>query len=330
MKMCRLVVGALLVAALLALAPFTLAPVALADSSTATVTGTVIDQDTSQPISGAHVSTQDASGNWYSAATDTSGDFTLSGLPPGSYTLTAAALPQYQVATVGPIALSAGETDQETIALQAAVGNLTGRVTDDHGAALAGMQVQLSNSDGATMDGWSTFSGAGGSYTVTGLPAGTYTVTVLDGVSDTPNQQPVQLGSTTINGASTTTDDLQLPAPKVPGGTAAQNAARDLSWLNAERVANGLPGGIVLNPRWSTDCAAHDAYERANGGGLTHYETPGQAGWSPGGWWVGTTSILAAGDRWSAAANPWETAPIHLDQLYAPSLSVIGIDDSHG
>jgi hypothetical protein len=318
--------GAALVLVLLALAP-----AAWADSSTGTITGTVVDQMTGQPVSGAFVSTQDAStGGWNGVNSDAQGEFTLSGLSPGSYTVYAASFPQYQDTTFGPITLAAGETVQGVrIEMKPVTGNLTGRVTDPSGAPLAGMQVQLSDSSGASQNGWSAYSNASGGYTIKGVPAGTYTVTVLDGVTGAAPQQPVQPGDTTINGGHTTTDDLHLPAPQVPPGTAARNSERDLAWLNAERVANGLPGGIVLNQRWSTDCAAHDAYERANGGGLTHYETTGR-GFSPGGYWVGQTSILAASSTWAAAANPFETAPIHLDQLYSPSLSVAGIDDGSG
>jgi hypothetical protein len=34
--------------------------------------------------------------------------------------------------------------------------------------------------------------------------------------------------------------------------------------------------------------------------------------------------------RWSESADPWQSAPIHLMQLFTPSLSVIGLDDSGG
>ncbi len=322
LKAARWLIGAALVALLLATAP-----AALADSGNATVTGTVEDASTTMPIANVQVSASDTTGDSASAVTDSNGNFTLS-LPPGTWTFTfTPSSSAYQSQTLGPDTLSAGENPgQGLILLQPNLGDLTGRVTDATGAALPGMQVQLAYANGA--DGPTGFTGADGHYAFTGLDAGTYSVSVLAGVSDTKNLQPVQVGSVTVSPSTTTSDTLVVRTP-VPPGTVALNAARDLAWLNAERVSNGLPGGIVLNPRWAADCAAHDAYERANGGTLTHVEQLGNRGSSTGGWWDGTASVLAA-SVWAAGNNPFETAPLHLASLYAPSLSVVGIDDAHG
>jgi hypothetical protein len=119
---------------------------------------------------------------------------------------------------------------------------------------------------------------------------------------------------------------LTLAAPAradVPAQTA-------LSYLNAQRAAVGLPAGIVEEPAWSLDCALHNTYEMQNGGQLTHQEEPSAPGYTEGGAWAGAHSILSAGSDWTPAANPWEDAPIHLDQLFTPSLAVIGIDDTNG
>jgi hypothetical protein len=119
---------------------------------------------------------------------------------------------------------------------------------------------------------------------------------------------------------------LTLAAPAradVPAQTA-------LSYLNAQRAAIGLPAGIVEEPAWSQDCALHDTYEMQNGGQLTHQEDQSAPGYTEGGAWAGAHSILSAGSDWTPATNPWEDAPIHLDQLFTPSLAVIGIDDTNG
>ena len=104
----------------------------------------------------------------------------------------------------------------------------------------------------------------------------------------------------------------------------------DLALLNQERVAWGLPAGITENTTWSSDCAAHDNYERLNGGGLTHQEQPGNPGYTAGGAYAGENSILSYGSAWSAFDNTFENAPIHLIQLFTPSLAQVGIDDSSG
>lgn len=319
--------GAVVPLLVLVVALFAIAPAALADSTTATLTGEVVDSGTSSPLPNVQVSTTDGSGNSAAGAvTDSSGHFTIPGLQPGDYMITFTP-PSPWNSDFRYATLSAGQTDDlGTISLSGGTGTVTGHVTDGSGA-LPGMEIQLTAPNGATSTGFSDDTGA---YTIANVPTGSNSVAVLDGAPDTFDQQTVQIGSVTVNGNTTATEDITVPAPPVPAGTVAMNSNRDLAWLNAERIANGLPGGIVLNPRWSTDCAAHDAYERDNGGMLTHYEAQGQPGYSDGGMWVGQTSILASDSGWAAGDNPFETAPIHLDQLYSPSLSVVGIDDNHG
>jgi len=104
----------------------------------------------------------------------------------------------------------------------------------------------------------------------------------------------------------------------------------DLALLNHERAAWGLPAVITENTTWSSDCAAHDNYERLNGGALTHQEQPGNPGYTTGGAFAGENSILSEGSAWSPFDNTFENAPIHLIQLFTPSLAQVGIDDSSG
>jgi hypothetical protein len=115
------------------------------------------------------------------------------------------------------------------------------------------------------------------------------------------------------------------PPPAHPGATGWRDL-RDLSWLSAERARAGLPARLGLSRRWSADCAAHDAYERDNNV-LSHPEDMTAHGASTGGAWAGLHSVLAI-SGWTRRANPWENAPIHLMQLFSPSLSKVGIDDS--
>jgi hypothetical protein len=203
---------------------------------------------------------------------------------------------------------------------------MTGAVTGAHGGPLAGMPVTLSSPDGdacssAPACGTDTSSGQNGRYTMY-VPAGTYTLQVSDAGQSTAARTIVAQAGTVIHAS------IELPAPPVPAGTAAHQSARDLRRLNAERAADGLPAGLTLAPRWSAECAAHDDYERDNGV-LTSTENPDSPGASVGGAWAGLNSELAEG-RWTPTANPWENAPIHLLALLAPSLSIVGIDDSDG
>ena len=98
--------------------------------------------------------------------------------------------------------------------------------------------------------------------------------------------------------------------------------------LNAQRAASGIPAAIAHVAQWSGWCAQHNAYMRANGGELTHEETPGAPGYTPEGAQAAASSVLARGS-WNAG-NPWETAPIHLHQLLAPRLDAMGVEDAAG
>ncbi len=115
-----------------------------------------------------------------------------------------------------------------------------------------------------------------------------------------------------------------VAAPPAGAATAADAAAT----LNAERSANGIPAGITVDPQLSADCAAHDHYMAA-GHGLTHQEVPGAAGYSTAGAYAASHSVLAEGTGWDNG-NPYASAPLHLDQLLAPRLGVIGSADAAG
>src|SRR4029078_13527143 len=62
---------------------------------------------------------------------------------------------------------------------------------------------------------------------------------------------------------------------------------------------------------------------------LTHKEIPGRPGYTAEGAWAGENSVLSEGESWTDE-NPFESAPIHLSQLLAPSLTAVGADDTDG
>jgi hypothetical protein len=113
------------------------------------------------------------------------------------------------------------------------------------------------------------------------------------------------------------------------GQASAASPGQAVASLNAQRVANGIPAGIVERSDLDTGCAHHDAYERANGGQLTHTEDPMNPGYTDDGAAAAQHSVLSQGATWDSS-NPWEHAPIHLAQLLAPRLDATGVDDSGG
>jgi hypothetical protein len=119
-----------------------------------------------------------------------------------------------------------------------------------------------------------------------------------------------------------------LLAAAVPACASAATAQQTINILNVQRTANGIPAGITENATWSQDCAAHDNYMALNNL-LTHTEAPGSSGYTTGGAFAGQNSVLAQGADWDNG-NPYETAPLHLDQLLAPRLAVLGSADADG
>jgi hypothetical protein len=119
-----------------------------------------------------------------------------------------------------------------------------------------------------------------------------------------------------------------LAAAGPVNGAAAATAQQAIARLNGQRAANGLPAGVVPNQTWSSDCAAHDHYMAINHA-LTHYENPGQLGYTAGGAYAGQNAVLTRGTGWDTG-NPYENAPLHLDQLLAPRLLTVGSADADG
>jgi hypothetical protein len=103
-----------------------------------------------------------------------------------------------------------------------------------------------------------------------------------------------------------------------------------VSFLNAQREANGIPAGITEDPALTDGCVKHNAYDARNNT-LTHQEDPGAPGYTAEGAQAGQTSVLYQGPpTWTATSNPFETAPIHLHQLLNPRLDRMGASENGG
>ncbi|MGA9875536.1 MAG: hypothetical protein WBQ21_06990 [Solirubrobacteraceae bacterium] len=273
----------------------------------------------------------------YETLTNAQGEWSLSSIAPGEYTVDVIVVPAsgtretrtsqtvtltegqsiaLGTITIGAPTVSEARTESETVA----TGTLTVAVKTAEGLPALGAVV--------TVPGESASVPPGGAISAQ-VRNGTVAVTA----TGTPPDDATQVSATaqaTVTAGQTTSVTLTLPPSpplSVPAGTAASNSQRDLGYLNAERARWGLPAGLTLDPAWSQACAAHDAYLAENNR-LEHPEDSSLPGASPGGAWAGENSILAADGGWTAEANPWEDAPIHLDQLYTPDLTIVGIDES--
>jgi hypothetical protein len=103
-----------------------------------------------------------------------------------------------------------------------------------------------------------------------------------------------------------------------------------VGFLNAQRAANGIPAGILEDPTLSDGCAKHDNYGALNHV-VEHTEDHAKPGYTAAGEQAAQTSVLYAGaGPWTAARNPFETAPIHLHQLLAPRIDRMGAAETQG
>jgi hypothetical protein len=105
-------------------------------------------------------------------------------------------------------------------------------------------------------------------------------------------------------------------------------AQHTIATLNVQRAANGIPAGLTEDAALSAACAKHDHYMALNHT-LTHTEDPNNPGYSTDGADAGRNAVLTQGGNWGAG-DPYEYAPLHLDQLLAPRLLALGSADAEG
>lgn len=201
------------------------------DESIASIAGTVVDQD-GAGISGVSIVLTGTDPNGAvseSTTTDASGDYSFDQLLAGTYTITETTPSGYTDGgetagstggdvtddVIGNITLPAGvdsidnDFDENVIPDPASI---SGTVVDDLGRPIPGVTVTLSGDVDAT-----TVTGADGSYTFTGLPAGTYAVS---------ESQPVGYddGSDTAGSAGgTVTNDMISQIVLVGGQNSVDN-----------------------------------------------------------------------------------------------------------
>jgi len=134
---------------------------------TGTIAGTVLDSS-SNPISGATVST---SPGGYSATTNASGQYTISSVPVGTYSVTASKS-GYTPQTVTGVVVQQNQTTTVNFSLPPGptTGTIAGTVKDNSNNPLSGATVQT------TSGGYSTTTAGDGTYTLANVAPATYTV----------------------------------------------------------------------------------------------------------------------------------------------------------
>jgi Tfp pilus assembly protein PilV len=208
------------------------------------VSGTVFEADGSTPVAGATVATSDG---LYSDITDWSGSYSISYLIPDTYTLYATksgyntSFPQTAIITAG-----ATTTDID-FSITNNPGSISGTIF--HEATTATVEgASLVTSPG----GYAAASGAGGSFTVSGVLPGDYTVTA----TASGYQFGRQYGITVSEGANTADVDFQLVAGGGVTGTITGTVyASDGSKIGGATVLTDLGGYTTTTNNFLVDGA---------------------------------------------------------------------------
>jgi hypothetical protein len=189
-------------------------------ASTGSVTGTVTNAANGSALTGATVSYSSGS-----TTTASNGTFLISNVAPGTQIFTVSLAgynPASQAATV-----VGGSITTLNVALSASTGNITGKITNaSNGFGLSGATI--------TVAGMTATSASNGTYTVSGVVAGTYTMTVkLSGWT-------TQTATVTVISGTTVTKNVPLATTgKVAGTVKTASGALDPG------VSVTLTGGVI-------------------------------------------------------------------------------------
>ena len=138
------------------------------------ISGSIVEGDFGAPVPDLPVAVVDENGNLFQGASTSNGLFEIDNLPAGTYSVQAGD-GSYVETDVSGISITAGAIVSDVTLTLAPAASLTGLVLDATGHGFAGAYVVTNDSDGhAVGDGATT--NASGAYTLTGLPAGTYSL----------------------------------------------------------------------------------------------------------------------------------------------------------
>ena len=238
------------------------ANLSLVQGASGIITGVVTDSS-SIPVPGASVTFTTSDGTSQSTTTDANGSYTLSNVPPGTYTGIASATGAS--ATSPQETVTSGATLTVNFKLAPGAGSATGRVIDTAGNPIAGATVFFNGGGLAapaqvTTDATGTYSFPAG-----GLPAGTYIVTATAAGfgASTPTQVVIS------SAATTTVPDITLGP--VANGTlgglvTAVGSATPLSGVSISIVSTAT--GLAVTPAPITSATAATA---PDGSGSINY-----------------------------------------------------------
>jgi len=190
---------------------------------TATIAGTIVSNDPNVPANDELVVAMQGQVQVASDTSDASGDFSISGLPPGTYNLEVLEASSFSVNPA--VSVTAGQSISGATILVNPGGIISGTVVDSaNSEPIAGISVEASGPNGATLI---TSTDAQGTYSFGGLATGAYEVYLL--LSGSESETSVTVSA--VNGPSVTAN-LKLGYVATLSGT--------LSDSNGDPVTDGV------------------------------------------------------------------------------------------
>lgn len=108
-------------------------------------------------------------------------------------------------------------------------------------------------------------------------------------------------------------------------------APEAIAYLDQQREANGIPGGLAEELRLSEGCEQYTNLYVPKAGQYPHTELPEQPGFTQAGLEAASGSDLSPeNETWSSTVNPWVGAPLHLSVLFNPSATSAWYGEHHG
>jgi hypothetical protein len=203
-------------------------------SAAGQITGVVKDAVTLLPIQGASVTLETPGVSDELLWTDSSGQFTLNGVPSGTHNVHVTA-DRYN-GGVTEVSLGSGETKSVEVLLRP-LGSISGYVRDSNGTPLAGVTVSLISSLGFEL---TVVTGTDGYFSFTGLPDGDYKISVkgLGGLHT--EEETFTLGA--LNNVFTVTKALNIARLR---GTVLRHGGEPAGQVNVALVRNGEPSAAA-------------------------------------------------------------------------------------
>lgn len=144
--------------------------------SIGSISGSVVYSDQS-PVEGAMI-TATVGDEMYSEKSGVDGSYVIENIAPGTYQVSAFVNGRYEERKIQDVVVTANidTSGQDFVIAIEPIGEVSGVVTDSGGAAIENAMVSASNEDPS---GGGVLTGSDGSYTIVGLPGGTYDVAAL-------------------------------------------------------------------------------------------------------------------------------------------------------